>query len=100
VQLGLTIGDPSIPQSKAHDRVLIFVNGWHIGHYIGHIGPQHTFILPPGILNPNGDNTISLAVTTDGAPENALEAIKLVNLHTARGGVPLTLVPSPANTQR
>ncbi|HEX8604612.1 MAG TPA: beta galactosidase jelly roll domain-containing protein, partial [Pseudoduganella sp.] len=59
------------------------------------IGPQRTFVIPPGILNPNGRNTIALAVTTDGRKENALEPVTLVNLRTVRGGVPLEMVATP-----
>jgi hypothetical protein len=72
--------------------VLIFVNGWNMGQFIAHIGPQRTFVIPPGILNPNGENTVALAVTTDGRAENALEPVKLVNLRSVRGGVPLEIM--------
>jgi beta-galactosidase GanA len=85
--LGLTIGDASSPQSRAHYRVLIFVNGWNMGQYIADVGPQHTFVLPTGVLDPRGPNTIALAVTSDGGPGNALERVQLANLATARGGV-------------
>jgi hypothetical protein len=64
-----------------------------MGQFAANIGPQRTFVIPPGILNPNGNNTIALAVTTDGKAENALEPVKLVNLRTARGGVPLEIMP-------
>jgi hypothetical protein len=95
VQLGLAFGDTSKPRSDRENRALIFVNGWNMGQFIAHIGPQRTFVIPPGILDPNGRNTIALAVTTDGRKENALEPVKLVNLRTARGGVPLELVATP-----
>ncbi len=100
IQLGLVIGDADKPQSSHVTRALIFVNGWHVGHFAANIGPQRTFVIPPGILNPNGKNTITLAVTSDGKPENALEPVKLVVLDAVRGGVPLDPVPSPANLQR
>jgi beta-galactosidase GanA len=87
--LGLAFGDPTIPRSTNRYRVLIFVNGWHMGQFIAHIGPQRVFILPDGILNPRGHNTLALAVTSDGAPTNTLEKVQLVNLKTVRGGVPL-----------
>jgi hypothetical protein len=45
------------------------------------------FVIPPGILDPHGENTIALAVTTDGEPANALEPVRLVVLRAARGGV-------------
>ena len=100
VQVGLVIGDASKPQSSHVTRALIFVNGWHVGHFAANVGPQRTFVIPPGILNPNGKNTITLAVTSDGKAENALEPVKLVVLNAVRGGVPLDPVPSPANLQR
>ena len=99
-QLGLQIGDPDKAQSSHVTRAIIFVNGWHIGHYIADVGPQHTFAIPPGLLNAHGGNTINLAVTSDGKAANAFEPVKLVVLNTARGGVPVEPVSSPASTQR
>ena len=90
--LGLTIGDPAKLRSKGRYRVLIFVNGWHMGQFIAHIGPQRTFVIPTGILNPNGRNTLALAVTSDGKPGSGLEPVALKNLATVRGGVPVQLV--------
>jgi beta-galactosidase GanA len=87
VQLGLAFGDATKPKSDHQTRVLIFVNGWHVGNFVSHVGPQRTFVIPQAFLNPNGDNVVALAVTTDGKPGNALEPVKLVNLHTVRGGV-------------
>jgi hypothetical protein len=92
VQLGLAFGDTSKPRSERENRALIFVNGWNMGQFIAHVGPQRTFVIPPGILNPNGENTVTLAVTTDGKKENALEPVKLVNLRAVRGGVPLEMM--------
>ncbi|MEN3310186.1 MAG: hypothetical protein V7603_6388 [Micromonosporaceae bacterium] len=87
--LGLTIGAPG---STAHYRALIFVNGWNMGQYAADIGPQHTFVIPTGILNPDGRNTLAIAVTGDGS---VLEPVHLTNLGTVRGGVPVGLVRSP-----
>lgn len=93
MQLGLAFGDTARPRSERENRALLFVNGWNMGQFIAHVGPQRTFVIPPGILNPNGVNTLALAVTTDGQRGNALEPVRLVNLRTARGGVPLELMP-------
>jgi beta-galactosidase GanA len=93
--LGITIGDPTVRASGGAYRVLIFVNGWNMGQYIGNVGPQHTFIVPAGILNPSGTNTLALAVTSNGGAADVLEKVVLTNLGTARGGVPLSLVNSP-----
>ncbi|MGA0568875.1 beta-galactosidase [Rathayibacter sp. KR2-224] len=87
--LGLTIGDSSTPRSGGAYRALIYVNGWNVGQYIADVGPQHTFVLPNGILDPRGHNTVAIAVTSDGGPGNALESVRLVDLGTVRGGVPL-----------
>jgi hypothetical protein len=100
IQLGLAFGDTGKPRSERENRALIFVNGWNMGQFAAHIGPQRSFVIPPGILNPNGQNTIALAVTTDGKRENALEPVKLVNLRTARGGVPLEVLPASTEGQR
>ncbi|MER6799541.1 beta galactosidase jelly roll domain-containing protein, partial [Amycolatopsis mediterranei] len=93
--VGLTIGDPAKPRSGGRYRVLVFLNGWNVGQYIGDVGPQHTFVLPAGILDPHGRNTLALAVTSDGGPGNGLEKVALTDLGTARGGVPVRPVFSP-----
>lgn len=78
--IGLTIsGDPS----KRY-RALIFLNGWNVGQYVNDVGPQTTFVLPNGILDTTGANTLALAVT--GASACDLDAVALVNLATAAGG--------------
>ncbi|TQK11846.1 beta-galactosidase-like protein [Herbaspirillum sp. SJZ107] len=93
IQLGLAFGDTAKPRSDRDNRAVIFVNGWNMGQFAANIGPQRVFVIPPGIIDPNGDNSIALAVTTDGKPENALEPVKLVTLRAARGGVPLEILP-------
>jgi beta-galactosidase GanA len=93
--LGITIGDPAVRASGGAYRVLLFVNGWNMGQYIANVGPQHTFIIPNGILDPRGTNTLALAVTSNGGAGDALERVVLTNLGTVRGGAPLSLVRSP-----
>ncbi len=93
--IGVSFGDASVPRSVARYRALIFVNGWNMGQFIAHIGPQRTFPIPEGILNHHGHNSIALAVTSDGAAGDALEAVRLVTLHNARGGVPVKMVAAP-----
>ena len=80
--------------SAANYRALIFVNGWNMGQYIANVGPQHTFVIPNGVLNPDGQNTLALAVTSDGGPGNGLEKVALTNLGTVRGGVPVAHGPA------
>jgi len=94
--IGLAFGDTSKPRSPVAYRVLIFVNGWNMGQFIAHVGPQRVFPIPEGILNHRGRNHIALAVTSDGAPGNALEAVKLVTLRNVKGGLPVRMVTAPA----
>ncbi|TGX40848.1 beta-galactosidase [Sphingomonas naasensis] len=94
--IGLAFGDTSKPRSPVAYRVLIFVNGWNMGQFIAHVGPQRVFPIPEGILNHRGKNHIALAVTSDGAPGNALEQVKLVTLRNVRGGIPVRMVAAPS----
>jgi hypothetical protein len=71
VPIGVELGAP--PGTVA--RVLLFVNGYQYGKYVPHIGPQTRFPIPPGIINMQGKNTLSLAVwaqTSAGAKLNTL----------------------------
>ena len=93
--IGLSFGDPATPRSAVRYRVLIFVNGWNMGQFVAHVGPQRTFPIPEGILNHRGRNHIALAVTSDGQPGDALESVRLVTLHSVKGGLPVQMVTAP-----
>ncbi|MER6394804.1 beta-galactosidase [Kitasatospora sp. NPDC001603] len=56
--LGLTLTDDPSRRYRAE----IFVNGWHLGNYVNYLGPQHSFPVPNGILDPHGTNTVAIAV--------------------------------------
>jgi hypothetical protein len=94
--IGIAFGDTNVPRSTARYRVLLFVNGWNMGQFIAHVGPQRIFPVPEGILNHHGPNTLALAVTSDGAPGDALEQVRLVTLRSVRGGVPVRMVAAPS----
>jgi beta-galactosidase GanA len=95
--LGVAFGDTTKPRSPGHYRVLVFVNGWNMGQFIAHVGPQRVFPVPEGILDHRGDNVIALAVSSDGAPQNALEDVQLVTLRNVKGGLPVAAVKAPAS---
>ena len=95
IGLAIGFGDTTKPRSAKQYRVLIFVNGWNMGQMISHIGPQRTFIIPPGILNNNGNNHIALAYTTDGKGGNEMEEPKLIVVNNVRGGIKIEPVPQP-----
>ncbi|MEU8518808.1 beta-galactosidase [Streptomyces sp. NPDC048577] len=63
-------------------RALIYVNGWLLGTYINHRGPQHVFPLPNGILAPHGENTIAIAVGNEDGAGGGLGTVTLENLGT------------------
>jgi beta-galactosidase GanA len=70
-------------------RVQIFLNGWNLGQYINDVGPQHTFVLPNGILRTRGANTLALAVLSDGTTPSGPGTVRLALLGAAAGGVPV-----------
>jgi hypothetical protein len=89
--IGLTLDDDP---ARAY-RVQIFLNGWNMGQYINDVGPQHTFVLPNGILRTRGSNTLALAVLSDGTTESGPKDVRLTLLGAAAGGVPVEPVASP-----
>ena len=76
-------------------RAQIFLNGWNLGQYVNDVGPQHTFVLPNGILRTRGDNTLALAVLSDGTTPSGPRDARLTLLRSAAGGVPVAVVDSP-----
>jgi beta-galactosidase GanA len=94
--IGLTLTDDP---ARAY-RVQIFLNGWNLGQYANDVGPQHTFVLPNGILRTGGPNTLALAVLSDGSTPAGLPAPALTLLGAAAGGVRVEDVPSPGYRRR
>lgn len=73
--LGLVIADP--PGRRY--RATIFVNGWQFGNYVADKGPQRSFPIPTGVLDPNGRNTIAIAVWKTDASTGGLGRVSLVD---------------------
>ena len=82
--LGLSITDAPAKSYRAQ----IFLNGWNVGQYVNNVGPQSTFVLPGGLLQPRGENTLAIAVLADGSTDGGLGTVSLVNLGTVTGGAP------------
>jgi beta-galactosidase GanA len=89
--IGLTLEDD---RYRAY-RAQIFLNGWNMGQYINNVGPQHTFVLPNGILRTRGTNTLALAVLSEFTSLSGPGKASLTLLGRATGGVPVTQVASP-----
>jgi beta-galactosidase GanA len=89
--IGLTLEDDPYRSYRAQ----IFLNGWNMGQYINDVGPQHTFVLPNGILRTRGTNTLALAVLSEFTTLSGPGTVRLTLLGRAAGGVPVTPVPSP-----
>ncbi|WP_420711693.1 beta-galactosidase [Streptomyces sp. NRRL F-5123] len=73
--VGLTFTD----DPKRQYRATIFVNGWQVGNYVNYLGPQHSFPIPNGILNPNGSNTVAIAVWNLDGSTGGLGKVELTN---------------------
>ncbi|WP_030904885.1 beta-galactosidase [Streptomyces sp. NRRL F-5126] len=73
--LGLTITDD--PSRKY--RAEIYVNGWDMGNYVNYKGPQTSFPVPDGILNPHGSNTVAIAVWNLDGKTGGLGKVALTN---------------------
>ncbi|MEV5661869.1 beta-galactosidase [Streptomyces flaveolus] len=95
--VGLTLDD-----DPARDyRVQVFLNGWNMGEYVnGGTSPQHTLVLPNGILRTRAAaNTLALAVLAgDGSPAGP-GTVRLTLLGSAAGGVPVAPVASPGRRE-
>jgi Beta-galactosidase jelly roll domain len=59
------------------------------------VSPQTTFVLPTGVLQPDGENTLAIAVLADGSTPGELGSVTLANLGTVAGGVPVHPVLAP-----
>jgi hypothetical protein len=73
VPIGVELGAPAGTVA----RVLLFVNGYQYGKYVPHIGPQTRFPIPPGILNLQGENTLSLSVWSQTEKGAKLSTLRL-----------------------
>ena len=89
--LGLTFADD--PSRKY--RVTMFVNGWQLGNYVNYVGPQHSFPIPNGILNPHGRNTIALAVWNLDGSTGGLGEVSLTNYGSYASSLNVGQVASP-----
>jgi beta-galactosidase len=90
--VGIEIAD----QPSRHYRALVFVNGWMMGHYINDVGPQKSFPIPNGILDPQGKNTIAIAVWNLDATSGGLGAVSLVNYGSVASSLRVKPVQGPA----
>ena len=79
-------------------QATLFVNGWNTGVYIGDRGPQTSFTIPAGFINPNGENVISIAVA---AKEDGMgpDSVTLRVVHsTTKPALGSTPAPTAAPT--
>lgn len=76
-------------------RALLFVNGWQVGNYVNNAGPQRQFVIPSGILNSNGRNFVSVAVTAEEAGVGP-EDVVMEATSSVAGGLPVTQNEAPS----
>ena len=89
--LGLTISD----DPSRRYRAMLFVNGWEVGNYVNYVGPEHSFPVPNGILNPNGTNTIAIAVWNLDGKTGGLGTVALTNYGSYTSSLQVTQNDSP-----
>jgi beta-galactosidase GanA len=89
--VGLRIDD----DPARHYRAQIFVNGWQLGRYLNDVGPQHSFPIPTGILKPNGENTVAIAVWNTDATTGGLGKVSLESYGTRTSALSVADVNSP-----
>jgi beta-galactosidase GanA len=89
--LGLTISD----DPSRRYRATLFVNGWQVGNYVNYKGPQHSFPVPNGILNPNGSNSIAIAVWNLDDSTGGLGTVSLTNYGSYASSLSVTQNDSP-----
>ncbi len=89
--IGLTFAD----NPSRRYRALIFVNGWQFGNYVNYLGPQHSFPIPNGILNPDGPNTIAIAVWNLDNSTGGLGSVSLTNYGSWASSLKVGMVNSP-----
>ncbi len=81
--------EPGPGTDAADYRAFIFVNGWLTGQCDNTQGHQHRFYVPAGILNPDGDNTLAIAVWGLDSTGCGLPQASLVAFGDQSGGVPV-----------
>jgi beta-galactosidase GanA len=89
--IGLTFSD----NPARRYRALIFVNGWQFGNYVNYLGPQHSFPIPNGILNPHGHNTIAIAVWNLDSTTGGLGTVSLTDYGSWTSSLRVGMVNSP-----
>ena len=81
----LALRSPRFEDGRADPcQIVLYVNGWNTGVYIGDIGPQSEFTIPAGFLDPNGENTLALWVAAKEAGAGP-ESIELVTAFSRTG---------------
>jgi beta-galactosidase GanA len=89
--VGLTISDD--PSRKY--RAEIYVNGWDMGDYVNYLGPQHSFPIPNGVLDPHGRNTIAIAVWNLDGSTGGLGKVALTDYGSYASSLRVPLDDSP-----
>ncbi|MFE0465396.1 beta galactosidase jelly roll domain-containing protein, partial [Kitasatospora sp. NPDC058965] len=89
--VGLKITD----DPSRHYRALLFVNGWQVGRYVNDLGPQHSFPVPTGVLNPNGANSVAVAVWNADGSTGGLGSVQLESYGTRLSPLKVGTVDSP-----
>jgi beta-galactosidase GanA len=94
--LGLTFTDDP---SRTY-RATVFVNGWQVGTYVNYLGPQRTFPVPDGILDPHGRNSIAIAVWNLDGSTGGLGRVSLTDYGSYTSSLRIAQNDSPRYDHR
>ncbi|KIJ39020.1 hypothetical protein M422DRAFT_258174, partial [Sphaerobolus stellatus SS14] len=84
---------------SSRHRSVIYVNGWQLGRFSSADGPQTLFLLPDGILNSSGNNTLLItlwSLDTQGAKFADIELVSTALVQSSKTPLPgnVSIVPA------
>ena len=96
IPLSFNFGNTTNANGETSDyRAQLWVNGYQYGKYVNNVGPQTSFPVPQGIINPRGENWLGVEVWAQQS-----EGAKLTNF-TLTAGTPIwTSMKEPRMVER
>lgn len=89
------------PVHHGRYRVEFWINGWHMGKIISHLGPQTKFPVHEGILNYQGQNDFALTLWALDDQGARISGLELIIDKILEGGVgPIECNNPPYNSSR
>ncbi|TQN68898.1 putative beta-galactosidase A [Colletotrichum shisoi] len=98
IPLSLTLANTTTAPAY---RAQVFVNGYHYGKFVHHVGPQTRFPVPEGVLNHRGSNHLGITLWAMEAGGAKLEGLRWeVGMVSASGFGEVEPAPQPKWAER